>query len=111
MQSSDKLDAARELLDNLYSKIFKDEARIIATLSVPTKSLDATIDELGNSVRWIAISALQQHLGLGGMDRGVPPLIDDIERKSLKHMRRLADEFILGNMPTMSDYLRPIRKK
>lgn len=109
MQHDDKVELARELLNNLYDSVFSDEARILSLLSVPSKSPEAMIDEMANSVRYIGLSILKDKLRLGGMDKGVPDLIDNLESRSKRRMRELASDFLLKDM-SFSDMLRPGRK-
>jgi|SRR3972149_4331941 len=107
MEKSDRIDLASELLNNLYERIFDDESRILSILNLKTKSVDALIDELGTSIRYIALSALKDRLSLGSLDPGISSLIDNIEAKSVKRMREMTHKYITKNEIPMSALLRP----
>jgi hypothetical protein len=108
MDNSQKIELAHEVLNNLYDRIFDDESRMVAILTLHGKPTDATIDELGTSIRYIALSALKEKLGLRSLDDGVPSLIDGIEVKSIKRMRDLIAKYNKLDQP-ISDLLRPGR--
>lgn len=109
MDHKQKLELASELIDNLFTKIFSDESRIIAMLEAGREPIDALIVEMGTSIRYIALSVLKDRLGLRSLDSGVPSLIDEIESRSTKRMRELVSKYTDRSTTPISDMLRPGR--
>jgi hypothetical protein len=110
MTHEEKLELAREVLDNLYDRVFSDEARVVSLLNIPKASPDALIDEMSNSMRYIGLHTLRDTLQLRSLDKGVGQLIDHLEERSRKRMRELASKFITKDEMSMSEMLRPRRK-
>lgn len=106
MEHNDKLEAAEQLLNKIYNKIFSDDARILSMLNLPGKPTDALIDEMSNGLRYIGLSVLRDSLKLGSLDDGVNALIDSIESRGRKHMRGLVSKYLAKNESSISDLLR-----
>lgn len=110
MEHKEKIELAKHLLDNLFERVFDDDARVLSMLNMPGKSPDALVAYLGNSMRYVALSLLKDKLDIKSLEPGIDSLIDRLEERSVKHMRYLVSKYLAKDEMSMSDMLRPGRK-
>ncbi len=96
----EKLDSAQLILDKMYRSFIKDEGRLLSMINTYGLSQDAHIHEMGTAVRYMAIALLEERLGK--LSEQMWALVDNLEQKSLRHFKSLADQYLNKSGPEIS---------